>query len=76
MLAKSGAGPIGRHLLHYEDLSGLTVSAGRAVALQVDGDFVGTVREARFLAVPHAVRVLGPRPERPTTAPTVTQHTA
>jgi diacylglycerol kinase family enzyme len=45
---------------HFEGLDGLVVQSadGRPVALQVDGDYIGDVTEARFSVLPQALTVV------------------
>ena len=45
-------------LLAWHDVAEFGVEASREVPMQVDGESVGTVRGARFLACPDAIRVL------------------
>lgn len=45
-------------LLSWHDVAEFGVEASREVPMQVDGESVGTVRGARFLACPDAIRVL------------------
>ena len=45
-------------LLSWHDVAEFGVEASREVPMQVDGESVGTVRGARFLACPNAIRVL------------------
>lgn len=45
-------------LISWHDVAEFRVEASREVAMQVDGESVGTVRGARFLACPDALRVI------------------
>lgn len=60
MLVKSDTGPIGRHVVRFDDVAKVVVQASRPVALQVDGDFVARVQTGTFTSAPAALRVLGP----------------
>ncbi len=50
-----------RRVGHFEAVDGVTVRStdGRAVPLQVDGDYVGSVEEARYTIDPRALTVVG-----------------
>jgi diacylglycerol kinase family enzyme len=50
--------PRGRAVINRHDLPGFTVTASRQVALQVDGEPLGTRDRVRFQAVPNALRVV------------------
>jgi diacylglycerol kinase family enzyme len=50
--------PRGRAALNRHDLSSFTVTASRQVALQVDGEPLGTRDSVTFRAVPEALRVV------------------
>lgn len=50
--------PRGRAALNRHDLSSFTVTASRQVALQVDGEPLGTRDRVTFRAVPEALRVV------------------
>ena len=52
------SGPRGKDVLRLHDVSELTLSATRPMALQVDGDHVGSVSEVRLESVARALRVL------------------
>lgn len=52
------AGPHGKHVVRYHDLSEFTLGANSPVGLQLDGDFVGELDKVRFTAVPAAIRVV------------------
>ncbi len=58
MLAGSHAGSTARSLTVAHDLEHLSVLAARAVALQVDGEGLGDVREVRVKSVPRALTVI------------------
>ena len=58
MIAGSRAGSTARSLTVAHDLPGLTVTASRPIALQVDGEGLGDVRGATFAAVPDALAVV------------------
>jgi diacylglycerol kinase family enzyme len=51
-------GPRGADVVHRHDLTWLRLTSTRPVALQVDGDYLGTVADLSFRAVPDALRVL------------------
>jgi diacylglycerol kinase family enzyme len=51
-------GARGPDVVHRHDLPWLHLQAERPVALQVDGDYLGTVTDLRCEAVPDALRVL------------------
>ena len=58
ILHARGGVPRGRAVLSLHDLDDFTVSAVRPVAVQVDGDYLGTGQEVRFRAVPDALCVI------------------
>ena len=51
-------GPRGKDVLRLHDQRELTLRAARPMALQIDGDHVGSVTEVAFASVPRALRVL------------------
>lgn len=55
--SRLGAVPGGLTLLH--DQPELTIRAGNATNLQLDGDSMGRVRSVVFTSVPHALRIAG-----------------
>lgn len=58
MLRKEPGTIRGRGAFTRADLHAFRLSAARPVALQVDGDYLGEVEQARFSAVPSALEVL------------------
>jgi diacylglycerol kinase family enzyme len=56
--ARRDSGPRGRAVLAAHDLAGITVTASRPLAFQVDGEYMGEREEVRFRAVPDALRVV------------------
>jgi diacylglycerol kinase family enzyme len=58
VLSRRGAEPRGRAALHLHDLGEFRVTAARPVALQVDGEPLGTRDAAVFRSVPDALRVV------------------
>jgi diacylglycerol kinase family enzyme len=54
---RSGA-PRGRAVLTRHDLAGLTLTADRPVAFQIDGEYVGERERVDFRSVPDALRVV------------------
>ncbi len=58
MLARRSAGPAGGSVLALHDQPAFTLAAGRPVALQVDGEYVGERERVSFRAVPRALRVV------------------
>jgi diacylglycerol kinase family enzyme len=48
----------GRHVVSLHDQRAFTISAGRPVALQVDGEYVGEYESVTFHSVPDALRVI------------------
>jgi len=60
MLRRADTGPVGSHLIRLDDVASLRATSRREISLQVDGDFVGVVSHATFMAVPDALRVIGP----------------
>ena len=58
MFAARDRPPDGRHVLSLHDEPEFTLSAGRPMALQVDGEYVGEQEAVRFRSVPHALRVI------------------
>jgi diacylglycerol kinase family enzyme len=60
--AAIGGGRVARHrqVASFRDITSMTVSsaAGRPLALQVDGDHIGEVTEARFTIRPAALTVV------------------
>jgi diacylglycerol kinase family enzyme len=59
MLADRIEPPRGRALVAAHDLPALVLRAGRPVAFQLDGEYMGEVEEVSFRAVPGALRVVG-----------------
>jgi diacylglycerol kinase family enzyme len=57
-LLTSTAGPRGKQVLRLHDLPGFTVHAGRPMAFQVDGDYLGERDKLDFASVPRALRVV------------------
>ena len=51
--------PRGRNVITGHDLGAITLTAGRPVAFQVDGEYIGETELVRFEAVPEALRVIG-----------------
>lgn len=58
VVARQDTEPRGRAALNRHDLSSFTVTASRQVALQVDGEPLGTRDVVTFRAVPEALRVV------------------
>jgi diacylglycerol kinase family enzyme len=58
MLAVSGGMPASRAVRSWHDETDFSVTASRPVAVQIDGDYVGTRRRVRFRAVPQALTVI------------------
>ena len=58
MLARGGAGPSGGSVLALHDQPAFTLAAGRPVAMQVDGEYVGERERVGFCAAPRALRVV------------------
>lgn len=54
----AGPRPRGRHALRLHDQRELLFTASRPVAMQVDGEYVGTTESVRFQSVPKALRVV------------------
>ncbi|MGB6453818.1 MAG: diacylglycerol kinase family protein, partial [Streptosporangiaceae bacterium] len=59
MLADRVEPPRGRTLVAAHDLPALVLRAGRPVAFQLDGEYMGEVEDVSFRAVPGALRVVG-----------------
>jgi diacylglycerol kinase family enzyme len=59
MLANRKQPPRGRSVLAAHDLPAIELRAGRPVAVQLDGEYVGEAEEVSFRSVPHALRVIG-----------------
>jgi diacylglycerol kinase family enzyme len=59
MLAERTEPPRGRALVTAHDLPALRLQAGRPVAFQLDGEYMGEVETASFRSVPGALRVVG-----------------
>ena len=57
-MLSGGRGPSGRGVLNLHDQAAITLRADRAVALQVDGEYVGERESAAFRSVPRALRVV------------------
>jgi diacylglycerol kinase family enzyme len=58
MLAVREVPPDGRHVLSLHDEARFMIRAGRPMALQVDGEYVGEHEAVQFRSVPHALRVI------------------
>jgi diacylglycerol kinase family enzyme len=58
MLTQRDEAPRGRGIVACHDLAGLTVTASRPVAFQIDGEYVGERERVSFRSVPHALRVV------------------
>jgi diacylglycerol kinase family enzyme len=58
MLFDAPKTPHGRNVLTLHDQSEITIRAGRPVAFQVDGEYVGERESVRFVSVPNALRVI------------------
>jgi diacylglycerol kinase family enzyme len=58
MFAARDQPPDGRHVLSLHDEHEFTLSSGRPMALQVDGEYVGEQEAVQFRSVPHALRVI------------------
>jgi diacylglycerol kinase family enzyme len=59
MLSDRQEPPRGRNVVTRHDLGAITLTAGRPVAFQVDGEYIGETELVRFQAVPQALRVIG-----------------
>jgi len=59
MLSDRQEPPRGRNVVTCHDLGAITLTAGRPVAFQVDGEYIGETELVRFQAVPAALRVIG-----------------
>jgi len=59
MLAERTEPPRGRSVVAGHDLPEIRLVAGRPIAFQLDGEYVGEVEEVRLRSVPHALRVIG-----------------
>ncbi|MGY0233516.1 diacylglycerol/lipid kinase family protein [Longispora urticae] len=57
-MLSSGREPHGKRVLRLHDSAGFTLSTPKAMAFQVDGDYVGERRSVEFRAVPDALRVV------------------
>lgn len=57
MLGRDG-GPSGRHVVSLHDQKAFTFRAGRPVAFQVDGEYVGERELVTLRSIPNALRVL------------------
>ncbi len=57
MLGRDG-GPAGLHIVSLHDQDALTFRAGRPVAFQVDGEYVGEREHVMLRSIPNALRVL------------------
>lgn len=55
---RSDGDPRGRHVVRNDAVTKVRVTSPEPVALQVDGDYLGTRREVDFLSVPKALRVV------------------
>jgi len=58
MLSAGDRPPRGRQVVTLHDEAEFTVLAGRPVAFQVDGEYVGERECVTFRSVPHALRVI------------------
>jgi diacylglycerol kinase family enzyme len=58
MLAAGDRAPSGRHILSLHDQARLLIKAGRPVAFQVDGEYMGEHESVLFEAIPDAIRVI------------------
>ncbi|WP_344822898.1 diacylglycerol/lipid kinase family protein [Actinocorallia longicatena] len=58
MMIPATGGPRGRHVVELHDAPELTVTSDRPIALQVDGDYLGTRTRMAFRSVPKAIRVV------------------
>ncbi|ROO83197.1 diacylglycerol kinase family enzyme [Actinocorallia herbida] len=58
MLLPASGGPRGRQIVELHDTAEVTLTARRPIALQVDGDYVGTREHMVFRSVPGALRVV------------------
>lgn len=58
MLSADGGMPPSRAVLSRHDEPEFTIVASRPVAVQIDGDYIGTRRRVRFEAVPDALSVI------------------
>jgi diacylglycerol kinase family enzyme len=59
MLSRRTEPPRGRGVITRHDLKSIVLQAGRPVAFQVDGEYMGEAEDVEFRAVPHALRVVG-----------------
>jgi len=59
MLANGAGQPRGRGLFSAHDLAGMTLTADRPLAFQLDGEYMGEVEAVSFRSVPQALRVVG-----------------
>jgi len=59
MLSDRRVPPRGGGVVTGHDLDEIIVQAGRPVAFQVDGEYMGEAEHVQFLAVPDALRVVG-----------------
>ena len=57
MLGRDG-GPAGRNVVTLHDQNALTFRAGRPMAFQVDGEYVGEQEHVMLRSIPNALRVL------------------
>lgn len=58
MLSAGDRPPRGRQIVTLHDEAAFTVVAGRPIAFQVDGEYVGERECVTFRSVPHALRVI------------------
>ncbi|WP_460302332.1 diacylglycerol/lipid kinase family protein [Actinocorallia aurea] len=58
MLLPATGGPRGRQIVELHDAEEVVLTARRPIALQVDGDYVGTREHMVFRSVPAALRVV------------------
>ncbi|HYK67887.1 MAG TPA: diacylglycerol kinase family protein [Streptosporangiaceae bacterium] len=70
MLASQPRPPRGRRLVAAHDLPMIAMTAGRPLAFQIDGEYMGEVENVCFRSMPQALRVVGlpissPLSERP-----------
>jgi diacylglycerol kinase family enzyme len=58
LLDASGAGPRGKHVVAYHDLSEFTLHSQESLPFQVDGDHLGERNQVSFSGVRRALRVI------------------
>jgi diacylglycerol kinase family enzyme len=59
MLSDRQEPPHGRSVITSHDLGAITLAAGRPVAFQADGEYIGETELVQFRSVPAALRVIG-----------------